>query len=508
MIYRENDVRDNIFRMAGFFGVILFIMSVSIFSAKHAASGRSFAFNERKAGIPTTIGLMLGTLVSGQATLGSAQLAFHYGFSAWWFTLGSGIGCLLLGLVYASRMRASRSLTIVSIIRDRFGGKCAGLASVLSVIGIFISVVSQVLSEIALLSVMFHVSFRTAGVLTIILMAGYISFGGAVGSGYAGLAKVMLLIFSCSLGVIYILSVSGGAVSFCDQFVGLHLHSPLSEVLGTFSEGDVRLKYFQLFARGLSKDGASAVSMIVGVISTQSYATAVWSAKSDKTARQALLMSAVIVPLIGAACILIGLFMRTQCVTAEEAEYLRSINAAIPEGLVRIESSSQIFPYFWEHYLPPLFGGVCLGTLLIALAGGGAGLAFGVSTVLIDDIGSFVFAGREMGLPVRRAVIIAVLAAAYGAACLFSGSMINDIGFLSMGLRGTVIFIPLSAALSGRIRVSEKGIIAAMLTGLLTLIISRMLFPDRDLLPCAILAEAVMILIAAGVSKKREFNHE
>ena len=68
--------------------------------------------------------------------------------------------------------------------------------------------------------------------------------------------------------------------------------------------------------------------------------------------------------------------------------------------------------------------------------------------------------------------------------------------------------LQLSAALSGRIRVSEKGIIAAMLTGLLTLITSRMLFPDRDLLPCAILAEAVMILIAAGVSKRREFNHE
>ena len=41
-----------------------------------------------------SIGAIIGTLVGGSSTIATAQLAYTFGMSAWWFTLGAGIACL------------------------------------------------------------------------------------------------------------------------------------------------------------------------------------------------------------------------------------------------------------------------------------------------------------------------------------------------------------------------------------------------------------------------------
>ncbi|MBQ1516561.1 MAG: sodium:solute symporter family protein, partial [Lachnospiraceae bacterium] len=62
----------------------------------------------KKEGIGTGVvaGLIMGTLVGGSSTVGTAQLAYNYGMSAWWFTLGAGISCLILAVIYVKPLRA------------------------------------------------------------------------------------------------------------------------------------------------------------------------------------------------------------------------------------------------------------------------------------------------------------------------------------------------------------------------------------------------------------------
>ena len=50
-------------------------------------------------------------------------------------------------------------------------------------------------------------------------------------------------------------------------------------------------------------------------------------------------------------------------------------------------------------------------------------------------------------LLVTRGTILGILLAAAVVAILVPGAMINDFGFLSMGLRGAVVFLPLCGAL-------------------------------------------------------------
>lgn len=68
--------------------VLVLITAVGIYSGRCVSSAGDFASGGRKAGIGVVAGSIIGTLVGGASTIGTAQLAFNYGFSAWWFTLG------------------------------------------------------------------------------------------------------------------------------------------------------------------------------------------------------------------------------------------------------------------------------------------------------------------------------------------------------------------------------------------------------------------------------------
>ena len=84
----------------GLAATIALIVGIGLWSGKKVRSAEDFSGGGGKAGPWIVCGAIMGTLVSGQATIGTAQLAFNYGMSAWWFTLGSGIGCLILAIAF------------------------------------------------------------------------------------------------------------------------------------------------------------------------------------------------------------------------------------------------------------------------------------------------------------------------------------------------------------------------------------------------------------------------
>ena len=75
--------------VVGLLATIALIIGVGIYSGRKVRSAADFASGGGKAsGAWIVCGAIMGTLVSGQATIGTAQLAFNYGMSAWWFTWG------------------------------------------------------------------------------------------------------------------------------------------------------------------------------------------------------------------------------------------------------------------------------------------------------------------------------------------------------------------------------------------------------------------------------------
>ena len=90
----------SIVHLIGVLLTVALLLALSWLAGRNVKDEHTFTTGGR-AGSWMVCGALLGTLAGGQSTIGTAQLAFCYGMSAWWFTIGAGLGSLVLGLFYA-----------------------------------------------------------------------------------------------------------------------------------------------------------------------------------------------------------------------------------------------------------------------------------------------------------------------------------------------------------------------------------------------------------------------
>ncbi len=486
------------FHIVGIVASILAIEAVGILSAKRVKTGSDWAHSSGQANSWVAGGIILGTLIGGQSTIGTSQLAFSFGFSSWWFTLGAAIGCLVLAFGYAPALRQSGCTTVTEVTRKTFGKRLEAISALLCAIGIFLSVVAQVLSLSAVLTTLLPVSFTAAAIFSAATMALFVLFGGVWSAGLGGVVKMVLLLFSSLLGGIVVLMLSNG-------FNGLF--ADIRDVLAlTGSTETFQPHYCNLFARGVGKDLGSALSVILGVICTQSYAQGIWAAKDTATARKGACLAALVTIPVGVACSFIGMYMRGHYLTPEQ---FQSIDSTLTNGYGVIETTSQAFPLFAVNHMPAIFGGILLGTMIVTAIVGGAGLTLGATTILTRDVVGNIaptFVNERRVLITQRMITFVLLFGAAVAAMAVSGSFINDIGFLSMGLRVATVFLPLTLALFAPQKIGSRRMFWCVLLSTASLFVAK-IFPLGNLEPTFV-ALAVGITCCFLVPQKRTAHQE
>jgi len=439
--------------------VFALITVIGIYSGRRVKSAYDFSSGGRKAGAGVVVGSIIGTLVGGASTIGTAQLAFSYGLSAWWFTLGGALACLILGLFYAKPLYNSGVSTMPQILTREYGQSVGTSIALLTSLGSFLSIVSQMLSGIALISTISPVSPIPAAIAIIVLMLLYVLFGGVWGAGLVGIAKTVLLSAAVGFCGLLALSLSGG-------FSGLYNALPHS-------------RYFNLFARGAIVDIGAGLSLVLGVLTTQAYIQAVISTRTLRLSRLGAVSCAAIIPFIGIAGICVGLYMQV----------------ARPDI-----DPSMALPMFVLEFLPPIAAGSVLAILLVALVGTGAGVALGMSSMLCNDIYK-VYVNKNPSdrktLLVNRMIIIGILILAALLSSGNVGSLILDWSFLSMGLRGATAFGPLSMALFFPKRLPARYAAASIVIAPALVIIGRFTLPG-SIDPLFIGVIGSLAVIAAG----------
>ncbi len=433
-------------QLIGLLGTLAAIIALSIWSGRQVKSAADFASGGGKSGALIVAGTIMGTLVGGSSTIGTAQLAYTYGFSAWWFTLGGGIGCLLLAIFFVGPLRRSGCGTLVGMISKEYGTKAGLLSSILSSIGIYINILSQLISATAVLAVIMpELGVIPELLISAALMAVYVIFGGVRGAGMVGMVKLVLLYFAMIGGGILVLYMVGGFDGFADM-----VHA--------IEAGGDGINLFSVFSRGIATDGGKGLSLLLGVLTTQTYGQAVLAGRTDRTARAGALISACMIPPIGVGGILIGLYMRAHAPGIAAKTALTS---------------------FVLEYMPGPLAGIVLGTLLIAVVGTGAGLSLGITAVINNDIVKKLtrkFDEPKKNLHLTRVCILVVLFSAALICTVLGSDMIQDFSYMSMGLRGAVIFAPLCCAIWMKGRVNPKWVMAAIIAGpVLVLLFSTVL---------------------------------
>ncbi|MBR6248431.1 MAG: sodium:solute symporter family protein [Muribaculaceae bacterium] len=464
--------------LLGVVATVALLLAISWWSGRRVKDARTF-ITGGNSGSWMVCGALLGTLAGGQSTIGTAQLAFCYGLSAWWFTIGAGLGALVLGLFYAGPLRRSGCSTLLEVVSREYGRKAETVGSILFLIGIFISIMSQVLSSSAMIGSLFGIPTLWASILGAVLIMLMVLFGGIRSAGVGGIVKLVLLYLCSLVAGIVVWHVAGGLSGLRDSVDAVYQSPSLAQFNGLTDVESIHHRYGSPFARGVFKDLGGCLSLILGVVCTQSYAQCIWSAATTPKARRGALLCSLFMPIIGAACTLVGIYMRGHYVTADELKALQAAGEALPTGLGVIENSSQAFPAFILKHLPAWLGGLMLGTMLINILGCGSGLSLGAATILVRDVYGNV--KRRMGLTASplsqlsqtRLSIVGILVAAVIATSLFHSTFINDLGFLSLGLRAVAILFPLCFALWWPGRIKPGRMVLSMPVGVAAMLLAN-----------------------------------
>lgn len=390
-------------------------------------TAKDFINANNRLGILGITSMLMGAIIGGASTVGTAQMAYKHGISAMWFILGVCTASIILGLIYSTQVGKDNLTTLPQIIGDTYGKKARASSSILLSLGMFIHISGQVLACTALFTAIFGINIKITSLIVVSLLVLYIIFGGFWGSTMVGAIKTILL-YGTSLicGFILIFSLNGA-----------------TEILNFFPKNP----WFNIFSDGISKDLASGFSTVLGILSTQTYFQAIMAGKNSKASKLSSFLVAFLILPVGIVCTLIGMYMRI---------HFPNI------------SPKEAFPLFLINYLHPILGGVSIATVLISSIATGAGLALGIATMIIKDIIPTIsnkkLEDRKEILYLRICILI------IGILTLIlvlnkTDSMILNWGFLSMIFRATPVFIPILCALFFKNKVNSKAGFYCVLSG-------------------------------------------
>lgn len=438
---------------------------MGISSGKTVKKANDFDTGGHRAGVLLVTGNIIGTLVGGSSTIGTAELSFRCGLSAWWFTLGAALGCVILAVAMVGPVRRSGCATISQVIAQEFGQKTGTITALLSMLGLIMNIIAQILAANALIMAMFGLPAVVCAAISVLLMFCYV-LGGVKSTGMLGIVKTVLLYAAVVIGSAICLRNAGGFPAYYAQLP----HNT----------------YFNLLGRGVQTDLGAGISVILGVLATQTYIQAIIAAKSDRAARRGCLLCAVLIPPVGFGSILIGYFMRI----------------CHPEMHANLA-----FPLFVIENMPPVLGGVILAGLLITVIGTGAGTALGLGTTIAQDLYrrySNPHADEKKVLLVTRISILFVMLVA---ASLTLGTLQSQVltwGFLSMGLRAAALFIPFLCALFLPGKLDARSVLLSTGSGIVVMILASVLDVRFDPLLIGMLAAAAVAVTAQIFLCRRE----
>lgn len=415
-------------QICGVIIVLFMIPLIGVLSGSYVKNSEDFESAGGKGSTGLVSGLMLGAMLGGSYTIGTAQLAYTQGISAFWYTLSNSLFCLLFAFMYIKPFRHPRAPTLLGIIRLEYGSHIELAVSLLVCMSTFVSLIAQLIASSAVLPVIFSgITVPLAVVLTATLMLAYIVFGGAVAAGQIGKVKIVLLYVTVLVGTYIILKETG-----------------LRTLWDTLDHNT----YFDLFANGVGKEASKALSVILGAVTTQVYMQAVMAGRSDKASHRGVLISAFLVPPVGLVSVLIGMFMRV--------------------NHPALENAKDVFPQFILLYMPELLGGIVMGTILLAIIGSGAAATMEISTIVHRDIiapRTHRFDTPKAALLFKRMCIVFLLAGG----CLLStgvlGDMVLAFSSASIGLRSATMFAPLMGAMFFSGKIDRRWVLVSVIVG-------------------------------------------
>jgi SSS family solute:Na+ symporter len=329
---------------------------------------------------------------------------------------------------------------------------------VISSIGILLSAVASCLPGMEIISSIFGVGELPAAIILMTLVAAYTFFGGMKSAAIGGILKmavIWLSLFVCGFEAYEVLASSSVAI-------------PPS--------------HLDLFGRGFEVSMSNLFSMIVGVLCTQTYIQCIFSADTPITAAAGCITAALIVIPVGLPSVAVGMYM-----------------SAFDPNVVPVLT----LPTYFTNHASFLVGGLAMGGIVLSLISSIGGLSLGIGTMLVTDILMPILHLQDDKALLRltKISVLSVMAAACVIAAMNRGTQVLFWNYLSMGLRGGGIFLPLTLSVFFPGHLKRGWAVLSMAGSTVAAILAVVLHLPIDSLFAGLIVSVLLIL--PGLRLKR-----
>ena len=285
--------------------------------------------------------------IGGGSTTGLADKAFgSWGMSAIWYVLAASIAMIPLAY-FAPRIRKTMAVTIPEVIGRRFGRGSSVFSAVLNILALFCLTSSQVAASGAVVATLTGIPMNVCLIIAGIIIIAYTTLGGMIADQISDLVQFIIILFGLAIATPIVIHGCGGWETVSAALPG--------EKLDFDSIGWVVIigYIFNYFCTFLS--GPEMISRFE-------------SAKDEKTAFRASLLSGVLMAAMAIFPTLLGL-----------AAY------AMQDQLVGMTGATAMMDVT-EHFAPTVITGIVSAAIISATMSSADSNLLCMSTMFMNDI--------------------------------------------------------------------------------------------------------------------------
>jgi len=439
------------------------MIAIGLISRRKARGPNNFFVAGRSGSTLFITGSLLATIIGGSATVGMAGLGFKQGLTgAWWLLVGS-IGLIVLGLLFAKKVRNFALYTLPELVEKQYDSRVALAASILIVVAWLGIVAGQIVAAGKIMSVLGIGSPILWMVVFTVVFVVYTVLGGQYSVIRTDSLQAVIIFAGIFGGLALVLSQLGGFGGLKSSLPAEHFAFPVSSQFG----------WYQLVA----------LLFLVGltyVVGPDMYSR-MFCARDGGAARASALWTALLIIPVAFAVTMMGM----------------GAAALFPQI-----TPEQAFPTVIKEVLPPFLGGIVLAALLCAVMSSADTCLLSASTILsVDVIGRFSPSLSQERLLSLSRWGIAVLGVLSLVLALFIGNVISALLFAYTIYTAGLILPVIAGFYKNRLKVTPLGALVAVIGGGSVALVSKIAgIKYLDL--GALLISVVLLFVVSFISNR------
>lgn len=444
---------------------LLGIVLIGLWASRKIDNNDDFLVAGRKLGPVLLAGGLAATEVGGGATLGVVQKAYgSWGLSALWYVMAMAVAFVVLAYM-APIFRRTAVKTVPEFFRRRYGSKNSLVITLILILPMAGFTAVQIIASATILSVMTGWNYPLAVAVVTAVTVLYSVKGGMFALSYTDIVQGVLIIGGMALIIPFAISSGGG-------WNNVITHIPAAkwsmvDGIGWPTIISITLMYIASFS--------------IGQEVVQRY----YSARDEKAARQASILTAIAYGIFAFVPALIGLLL-TGMVN----------NGTIDADLLVSQGANYSLPVMALNVLPSAVTGILFAALISATMSSASSDLLAAGSLFSNDIyKQYINKNASDGqlLRMTKIVMVVVGLVSFGVAVLNVTDIITLLIF-SFGLRAAGGFFPYVFGHFWE-KATAAGCMASLVLGSLALIIM-----DLKLLPFLEMDPLYAGLAVSGIS--------